>query len=242
MTAQTLEHRPHATAADVLRLHFTQRRMLLRTPPGIMAIVFVITAIIVVIFWRLGAEPGSAAWAESSRNNPAVIWALPGFFGWLGVQTVSLTFPLALSLGSTRRAFVAGTVLTHVLLSLYVTAMLLVLLALELMTNHWFVGIYVTDVNLLGAGNPLQLAATAFLGTLVVLSVGGAMAAAWVRVGAIGPTVLAAGAVIVLGLVVVLLVPVFPQFQPWWVAVAAAVMIVLAIAGQYLFLRRAAVR
>ncbi|MFL2001291.1 hypothetical protein [Microbacterium sp. A1-JK] len=242
MTATALAPSRASGPVDVFRLHFAQRAMLLLTPPGIMLLVLVITAIIAVVFWRLGFEPGSAEWVANSRNNPAVTWALPGFFGWIGVQTVSLTFPLALSLGSTRRTFVAGTVLTHIALSLYVTALLLVLLGLEQATGHWFFHIYVTDVVVLGSGNPFQLAVTAFLGALLVLSVGGAMAAAWVRFGALGPTALAAAAVIALGIVAIVLVPVFDAFQPWWLAVASVVVIALSIAGQYVFLRRASVR
>lgn len=227
---------------DVLRLHFAQRSTLLLTPPGIMALVFVITAIIAFVFFRTGSVPGSDLWVESSRNNGAVFWALPGFFGWLGVQTVALTFPLALSLGSTRRTFVLGTVLTHVTLAAYVTLMLLVILGLEVLTNHWFVGLYVADVNILGAGNPGVLAIAAFLGTLTVLSVGGAFAAAWVRFGAIGPTALAVGTVLSLGLLVILLVPAFASFQLWWLTVAGVTAIVLALGAQYLFLRTSSVR
>ncbi|MDQ1128379.1 hypothetical protein [Microbacterium sp. SORGH_AS_0888] len=242
MTTQTLERTTHATARDVVRLHFAQRVMLLATPPAIMGIAFVVTAIVCVILWRMGSVPGSAEWAANSRNNPAVVWSLPGFFGWIGVQTVSLTFPLALSLGSTRRTFVTGTILTHIAISLYVAVMMLVLLGLELATDHWFVGVYVTDVYLLGDGDPFRLALTTFLGTLLVLSVGGAMAASWVRVGARGPLALAAGAIIVLGLVVIALVPLLPHFRLWWLVVAAVVMIAIALVGQYTFLRRATVR
>lgn len=175
-------------------------------------------------------------------SNPAVLWALPGFFGWLGVQTVALTFPLAMSLGSTRRTFVAGTVLMHVTLAAYVTALMLVLLLLEKATNQWFVGLYVTSVYILGSGDPVQLAATAFFGVLVVLSVGGAFAAAWVRFGSIGPTVLAVATVLALGLLAVLLVPAFASFQPWWLVVAAAAMITLSVLAQYLCLLRATAR
>ncbi|SIS14106.1 hypothetical protein [Microbacterium sp. RURRCA19A] len=242
MTALTTAPRRGAAPTDVLRLHFSQRALLLRTPPGIMLVVFALTVIIAIIFWRVGSVPGSDEWVQNSRSNAAIFWALPGFFGWLGVQTVSLTFPLALSLGSTRRAFVAGTVLTHVVLSLYVTAMLLVLLAIELATGHWFFDIYMTDVWILGAGNPLQLAVTAFLGTLFVLSVGGAFAASWVRFGALGPMTLAAVSVISLGIVAIFLIPLAALFQPWWIALAAGVVIVLAVLAQYLFLRRASVR
>jgi len=48
--------------------------------------------------------------------------------------------------------------------------------------------------------------------------------------------------VIALGIVAIALVPVFDVFQPWWLAIAAAVVIALAVAGQYAFLRRASVR
>ena len=55
-------------------------------------IYIVIIVILAVIFWRAGLEPGSAEWVQSSRNNGGVVWALPGFLVWLGIQTVSLTF------------------------------------------------------------------------------------------------------------------------------------------------------
>ncbi|RWR20033.1 hypothetical protein D8Y23_06420 [Microbacterium enclense] len=242
MTTLTAVARRGASPLDVLRLHFSQRGLLLRTPPLIMLVVFALTVVFAVIFFRMGSVPGSSEWVQNSRSNAAVFWALPGFFGWLGVQTVSLTFPLALSLGTSRRTFVVGTVLTHVAISLYVTAMLLVLLGIELATGHWFFHIYMTDVWILGAGDPFQLAATSFLATLMVLSVGGAFAAAWVRFGALGPTALAAALVLVLGIVAILLIPLAAAFQPWWVALAAGIAIVLAVLGQYMLLRRATVR
>jgi hypothetical protein len=241
MTTATIDRSDSVTPVNVLRLHFVQRGPLV-TPPGIMALVFVITGIIAIVFWRLGSVPGSPEWVSNSMGNAAVMWALPGFFGWLGVQTVALTFPLAMTFGSTRRTFVAGTVLTHLTLAAYVTAMLLVLLLLEKLTNQWFFGLYITNVYILGSGDPLQLAVTGFLGTLLVLAVGGAMAAAWVRFGALGPTALAAGSIIALGLIVILLVPAFGSFQLWWLVAAALVMIGLSILAQYLCLLRASVR
>jgi hypothetical protein len=242
MSTTTIDRRHGASPLDVLRLHFAQRALLLRTPPGIMLVVFAFIVILAVIFWRAGLEPGSAEWVQSSRNNGGAVWALPGFLVWLGVQTVSLTFPLALSLGSTRRTFVGGTVLTHVALALYVTAMLLVLLAVEVATNHWFFGLYLTDVAILGSGNPWQLALTSFLGALFALSAGGAFAAAWVRFGAMGPTALGVVSVLGLGIAVILLIPLAPAAQPWWAAVAAVIVIVLALFAQYFLLRRASVR
>lgn len=242
MTTSTLNRRRGASPWDVLRLHFAQRATLLRTPPGIMLVTFAVVVILAIIFWRVGVEPGSAEWVQNSRSNGAVFWGLPGFLVWLGVQTVSLTFPIALSLGSTRRSFVVGTVLTHVSLALYVTALLLVLLAVELATGHWFFGIYLVDVTILGSGDPGQLAVTTFLGSLFALAVGGAFAAAWVRFGAMGPTALGAASVLGLGIAVILLIPLAPAAQPWWAVVAAVIVIALAFLGQYALLRRASVR
>ena len=242
MTTLTADARRGATPLDVVRLHFSQRGLLLRTPPLIMLVVFVLTIIFAVIFVRMGSVPGSSEWIQNSRSNAAVFWALPGFFGWLGVQTVSLTFPLALSLGTTRRTVVVGTVLSRVAIALYVTAMLLVLLGIELATGHWFFHIYMTDVWLLGAGNPFQLAATSFLATLAVLSVGGLFSAAWVRFGALGPIALAAVLVLILGFTAILVIPFAADAQPWWAALAAGIAIAAAVLGQYAPLRRASVR
>ena len=80
---------------------------------------------------------------------------------------------------------------------------------------------------------------------LSALSVGSVFGASWVRFGAIGPLLLGVGLVVV-GLALLLLVllpgtPV-PAFQPWWLPVAGAAVIGAATVGQYLLLRRAAVR
>lgn len=54
--------------------------------------------------------------------------------------------------------------------------------------------------------------------------------------------VLAAALVIGLGITAILLVQAAPAFQPWWVALGAGIVIVLAVFGQYALLRRASVR
>ena len=71
---------------------------------------------------------------------------------------------------------------------------------------------------------------------------GGAFAAAWVRFGARGPSALAIVAVLALGIAVIVLIPLAPAVQPWWAAVGAGIVIVLALLGQYVLLRRASVR
>ena len=63
--------------------------------------------------------------------------------------------------------------------------LLLVLLGLELATNHWFMGLYVLDVYATGSGNPLILGLGGFLGTLFCLTVGGLFGAVWVTQAAL---------------------------------------------------------
>lgn len=228
---------------DVVRLHFLQSRLLLLGPLFTITVGFIVSAVIAAVFWRLGSIPGSAEWVQASRVNPAMAWAIPGLLGYLGVQTVSLTFPLALTLGTTRRSFTAGTLLTQMLISLYITTVLLVMLLVEKATGHWFFDLYVIDVTILGGGDPLRLVPIVFLGTLLVLSMGAAYAAAWVRFGTAGPMALAAGTIVSLGLIALAVAPIAQTaFESWWLVAAAGAMILLAAAAQYLCLLRASVR
>ena len=50
MTTLTAVARRGASPLDVLRLHFSQRGLLLRTPPLIMLVVFALTVVFAVIF------------------------------------------------------------------------------------------------------------------------------------------------------------------------------------------------
>ena len=242
MTVIALES-PRSTR-DVVRLHFLQAQLLLVRPLFMIALGFVVAAVITAVFWRIGVTPGSEEWVDSSRGNPAMTWALPGLLGYVGVQMVSLTFPLALTLGTTRRAFTFGTLLTQVVIASYVTAVLSILLFIELATGHWFLELYVVDVTVLGGGDHFRLAAIVFLGTLLILSMGAGFAAAWVRFGTVGPIALAAGTVVSLGLIALAIAPVViaSTFEPWWLVAAAVTMIALSAAAQYLCLLRASVR
>lgn len=228
------------------RLHLNQRRGTFLVPLSIAAVVGIVSVIIALIFWRGGSQPGTADWIQSSRSNPGVIYALGGFLVYFGVASVASTYPFALTLGSTRRAFVAGTLLWQAFVAAYVAVVFLVLELIEVATNHWFIGFYVFDIYVLGAGDPWRLLAIVFLGVLVFLTIGAVFAAAWVRFGVRGPQLLALGLLVALGLGIAILVPdfaaIFAAFQLWWLAVAAAVVIVLASLGTWLFLRSAVIR
>lgn len=231
----------------VTRLQMNKRDVSFLVPAFIVGMVMIVSAIISIALQRAGvAEVGSEEYIAGARRNLGIIFSLPGFLVYYGVQSVSTTFPFATALGATRRNYVIGTALANAVTGLYVAAMLAVLLLIELATNHWFMGIYVLDTVALGSGNVWQLVLTAFLGTFAFTSIGGVFAAVWVRFGSKGPTVLG----LVLGLVLAVLILVFvPYFAEIFAAITGAMLAwiglgisVLAIAGTWLSMRRTAVR
>jgi hypothetical protein len=232
-----------ATPLDVLRLHYAKRQMMFGVPMYILVGVLVVSAIIALAIARSGVAAGDL---QGTRNNGGIFWSMIGFMVYMGVQSVATTFPLALSLGSTRRAFTLGTLLSHAALAAYVTAATLVLFAIEKLTDQWFFGFYLVDVYILGGGDLGRLIAIQFLTILTALSVGAAFSAVWVRFGNRGTTLLGISLAIVLALGLLLVVPyaadIIPAFQLWWLAVAAVLVIAASAVAQYVCLRRAAVR
>jgi hypothetical protein len=253
MTTSTLtarsrpeEARSASRIAPVVRLHFARRMNLLLVPLFVLAVTLVVSIVVQVAIQRAGGDPGSLEYVAGARSNPGVAWALSGYLVATGVATVASTFPLAAALGTTRRDFTLGTAATQALTALFVTAVLVGLLGLELLTDHWFGGFYVLDVDILGAGDPVVLILAAFLGTWLALSIGGVFGASWLRFGPRGPLAISVVTVVVLAVVVLVAVPSFAAvaeaFRPWWLAVAAAALIGLSVSGTFGFLRRASVR
>ena len=233
-------------ALKVTKLHMNKASMMFFTPFIIVMTVLVVSVLISLVMQRAGADPASPDFVEGARWNQGMIWSLPGFLVYYGVQAIATTYPFGLALGATRRAHVLGTAIANLILSAYVAGLMLLLLGLELATNHWFMNVYALDVYVLGAGDPLVLFMTGFMLTFVATSIGGVFGAMWVRYGSKGPTFLALG----LGLVLVVLLLIFvPQAaeiiaaitRPLLVAVGFGI-VALALLGTWWVMRRAAVR
>ncbi|MBO1751759.1 hypothetical protein J4G33_08095 [Actinotalea sp. BY-33] len=231
---------------STVKLHMNRRETTFLVPLYITGMVAVFSVLISLVFWRSGSQPGSAEWIQGSQSNPGIVYALLSFLVYLGVSSVATTFPFALTLGATRRSFTVGTLLWAAITSAYVAAILAVLSVVERATDHWFVGFYVFDVYVLGAGDIGRLLPIVFLGVLTALTVGGVFASAWVRFGARGPQLIAAGVVIVIAAALIVVVPAAAEiaeaFQLWWLAVAALAAIALSSTGTWLLLRPAVVR
>ena len=235
-----------SATVSTIKLHLNQRSVTFLVPPVIVLTVAATSVLISLVFWRSGSLPGTVGWIQGSQSNPGLGYALVSFLIYLGVTSVATDFPFALTLGTTRRAFVVGTLLWDVIISAYVAVILAALLAVELATQHWFAGFYIFDIYLLGAGNIGRLLTIVFLGVLLSLTVGGVFAAAWVRFGARGPQLIAVGLAVVLGVALLAVVPaaaaIAAAFQLWWLAVAAVGATAMASLGAWLLLRSAIVR
>ena len=231
---------------STVKFHLNRRTETFVVPVSIAASVAVISVLIALVFWRSGSQPGTEAWIQGSQSNPGIAYALLGFFGYLGVARIGTTFPFALALGATRRAFVAGTLLWNAIAAAYVALILAALNAIEIATNHWFAGFYIFDIYVLGGGDPLRLLPIVFFGVLSTLTIGGVFAAAWVRFGALGPQLIAGVVILALLAAAIILVPqtaaIAAAFQLWWLLVAAVGAIVLSATGTWLLLRPATVR
>ncbi len=231
----------------VTRLHLNRLSNYLGTPAIILVIVLLVSIIIALAIQRAtGMASGSAEYIDGARMNMGVVWSLPGFLIYYGVQAVATTYPFALALGTTRRNFILGTMISNVLQAAYVALLLVALLGLELATGHWFSNAYVLDVYAVGAGNPLILAVSGFLGVLFCLTVGGLFGAIWVRFGAKGPGILGLALGLALALTVLILAPnlgeIFAGITRGGVALGAVLAILVALVGTWFAMRRASVR
>lgn len=229
-----------ASPADVVRLQYAVPTRLVTIPLAILVAVVVVMSAVTAAIERGGGS------SSDLDTNGAVIWSLFGFIASVGVQAVSVTFPLALALGSTRRTFTLGTLTSAAAESVLLAGAALVLLALETLTGGWFVGARVLGDATLGGGNPLVLVAVMFGSTLTALAVGGLYGASWVRFGSRGPLVLGIGTSIVAVLALLLLLAPIVQLVEalgaWSFVLAGAAMVVLSTLGEYLLLRSASVR
>lgn len=228
------------------KLHLNKREVTFLVPLYIIAMVAVVSILISLLFWRSGSTPGTADWIQGSQFNPGMAYSLPGFLVYLGVQSIATTFPFALTLGTTRRSFVGGTLVWSIITSAYLAVPFALLTLLELATNHWFVGFYVFDIHVLGAGNLGLLLPIVFLGTLSMLTLGGVFGASWIRFGTRGPQLIGTGVAVVIIAALIIVIPsasdILAAFKLWWLAIAAVIVIALSSLGTWEMLRTAIVR
>ena len=229
-----------ASPRDVVALQYSNRNRMLGVPLYILGGVVLLTVAISLAVLRAGGD------LDDADFNASVLYSVLGYTVAIGVQNVSSSFPFALALGSTRRTFVLGNLLTSAAQAVLVAAAAVVLLGIEVVTHGWFIGARALSPVLLGGGNPVLLGGVMLLAPLTALSVGGVFGSSYVRFGARGPLLVGVGIGVAVVLLLLLLVPraaaVAAAFRPEWLAVGGSAVIGLSTIGQYLLLRRASVR
>lgn len=230
----------------VLRLHLTKRLYVFGVPAVILGVVIAVSLLIAVGMSRFGVDTTTVEHLENARYNSGVLWSLPGFLIYMGVQAVSTTFPFGMSLGTTRRSYSTGTALYFGLQAAYVAAISMALYGIEIATNHWFMNAPVFDVNALGSGNVLAVGATVFTLVFFSLTLGGLFGALYVKARSRGPLILAIALGLSLVLLVVILAPnladIVQSLTRWSILATALGLSVVAVAGEYFALRTASVR
>lgn len=230
----------------VTKLHLNKPQQVFGVPLFIILAVLFVSMIIALILQRIGVDQASPEYIAGARQNMGVVWSLPGFLIYLGVQSISTTFPFAVALGSTRKAYVAGTALAHIIVSAYVAAVMAVLLLVELATGHWFLNAYTLDNIGLGSGNIWILIPTVFLVTMGCLSVGSVFGAIWVRFGPKGVIALSLILLLVIALTLLALAPKLVEIvlatTRTDLALSSVVIIALSLLGTWFSMRRTSVR
>ncbi|WP_029069220.1 hypothetical protein [Jonesia quinghaiensis] len=230
----------------VTRLHLNKREMVFGVPFFVYLSVVAVSMIVAIAMARFGLDMDSPEVIQGFRNNGGAVWSITGFFVYLGVQAVATTFPFGMSMGTTRRAYSAGTALYFGVQSIYAGLIAVTLCSIEKLTNQWFVGAYVFDVAIFGTDNYLRVGLLTATITFVALSIGGAFGSLFVKAGSKGPIIGAIVLVFVLVAGVALAAPAIPEWiadATWVSGVVGGVLVgAIALAAQYFALRRASVR
>lgn len=189
------------------KLHLADRMTMLVTPLlFLIGAVIIVGAIFLIVDHFVTVETAELA-LGFRQGNQALLWMFPGYAISLGVLAYARTMPFAIGMmGSTRRQFWLGTALWIIIQAAYITALGLVFLGLERLTDSWFIGVPVFGVGALGSGDPLIFAMMMFAMLLMSLSVGTALSAIWLRWNTLGVWVGIAGlAAILLALIAIIL-------------------------------------
>lgn len=232
--------------SDVFLMHVSRRTSTWGMP--VMLSLGVVAIMIVITFaMRLaGVDTLDPAVAAGFRSNQGMVGTLVGFLIVLGIQASVACFTFATALGTTRRDYVLGTGLYFLLQTVYISALLALLLAIEKSTDHWFIGAHSLDVHALGAGRWSDFLIAVPCGVLASLALGSLTGASWLRFGNRGPMIIV---VVIVGIIfgaILLVIPRIDAFVAWFsmgvAGIALLVVAAIALAGTWIFLSRTSIR
>jgi hypothetical protein len=212
---------PLGRILTVVRLHVANPYTTIVMPWVILGIILVINLIIWgLIAVAVGTHGKDAINAQVGFSYSGSSFYIGVYMMIVAVQAISITFPFALSYGSTRRDYWLGSSVTFVLLSAMYAIGFTILGSIERATNGWGLGgrmftpIYFGD-------EWWQRLLICFFGLLFFFFIGSSLAAVWVRWKVTGMvTFFTALAFLLLGGITVLTLT--NSWIGFWAALAAA--------------------
>ena len=94
---------------NVTKMHLNKPQMMFSAPAQIVGTVsMVVTALISLILQRADVFGGMGGYLGVMQQNNALVFALPGFLIYYGVQAIATTYPFALALGATSPLICVG--------------------------------------------------------------------------------------------------------------------------------------
>ena len=230
------------------RLYLANRQYVLAVPIYTLGLMLLLSILIVIVVGIATGFPVSKDFEEGFRANSGAILSLPGFLVSVGVLAATRNFAMALAFGSTRRHFWLGTTAGFVVTAAVTAAAAVLMLGLERLTGHWFVGAYALDVAALGNGNVAQTFGVVFVVALVAMTAGAMFGTVYRAFGAKTTALLGVACVVLLFVAIAVIVGKWGSLGPlvdgWgaWAGVAVgAVLIVVTAAGSYAACQRASV-
>lgn len=231
-----------------LRLYLTNRTWALGIPVFILGGMVALSILISVIIGINLGFPLPADVQDGMRGNAGSVYSIPGFLIALGALAMNRNFSMALAFGASRRNFYLGTSLGFLATAATVGVGALVGLAVERLTNYWFIGARAFDVTVLGDGNIVKTFMTMFVLALLSMYVGALFGTIFRAFGTVWTSVSVIAVVLVLAALLILTVwqwrhiePLYTRLGDWLPLILAAVAAVLAAAGSYGVNRRATV-
>lgn len=169
---------------NVVRLQLINRMTYVWIPLIILGGAFVMALAIYAILYNSGIQgPFYGGGAQ------APLW----YFGIVGIQALTLTFPFSQAMSITRREFYLGTLLTAVLTSLILAAIFVVGGFIELATNGWGVNGWFFRLDWVWESGPAAAGLFYFVTAMMFFVVGFWCATVYKRFGAFGLTILLVG-------------------------------------------------
>jgi hypothetical protein len=174
-----------------LRLYLSNKAYVVGVPVITLLLMVLVSVFIALVMGIVYGLPLPEGTVEGFRNNLGSLTALPGFLVSVGALAANRNFAMALAFGSTRRHFWTGTALGFAVTSLVTGVAAVVLLALEKLTDGWFIHAPAFDVVAMGRGNYLKTFGMIFVLSLLSLFLGALFGTVFRAFGTVPTTVTA---------------------------------------------------